>query len=285
MSLESPTRDGRDLLIVLWKSRLFIASFAIATTLGAGMFAWYLPTMYETTTVLSPVSDDMAGGRLSGALSQLGGLATLAGLAPPGAAARSEAIATLQSDALTQEFINANNLLPVLFHDDWDADLNTWRSTRSSPPTPWKGAELFRKRIRTVVENTKTGLVNLKITWTDPFVAAEWANKLVLATNQHLRDKALAESERNISYLNNQLTKANIVQMERVIYALMESEMRQQMLARGTEEYALKVVDQALPPERPSSPRVGLLLATGLLSGFLLSSVLVLARRALQPRS
>lgn len=285
MSIESPTRDGRDLLLILWKSRLFIASFAAATTLCGGMFAWYLPTMYETTTVLSPVSDDMAGGRLSGALSQLGGLASLAGLAPPGAAARSEAIATLQSDALTQQFIEANNLLPVLFHDDWDPHLNTWRSKRSGPPTPWKGAELFRKRVRTVVENTKTGLVNLKITWTDPSVAAEWANKLVLATNQHLRDKALAESERNLSYLNSQLTKANIVQMERVIYALMESEMRKQMLARGTEEYALKVVDQALPPERPSSPRIGLLLATGLLSGVLLSSVLVLARRALQPRS
>jgi uncharacterized protein involved in exopolysaccharide biosynthesis len=285
MSIEPPTRDGRDLFLVLWSSRLLIFGFAVCTTLCAGIIAWYLPTQYEATTVLSPVSDDMAAGRLSGALSQLGGLASLAGLAPPGAAARSEAIATLQSDALTQEFIEANSLLPVLFHDQWDADLNTWRSTRSGPPTPWKGAELFRKRIRTVVENTKTGLVNLKITWTDPLVAANWANQFVSATNQHLRDKALAESEKNLSYLNSQLTKANIVEMERVIYALMESEMRKQMLARGTDEYALKVVDQALPPERASSPRVGLILATGLLLGVLFSSVLVLARNALQPRS
>jgi len=85
-------------------------------------------------------------------------------------------------------------------------------------------------------------------------------------TNEHLRKKALVDSQRNITYLNEAVSKTTVVDVQTAVYSLMEAELRREMLARGTEEYALKVIDPAIAPEIPSAPRPMLLVMTG---GFL----------------
>src|SRR5881394_1336 len=144
MSAESEMHDARDLLLALWERRLFIACITAAITLAAGATAWFLPSRYDAKVVLSPVSDEDSARRLSGvtaALSQLGGFGSLAGLMSSGSAVRSESIATLQSDTLTQDFIAANDLLPVLFRTQWDAENKRWRPSRwFGTPTLWQGS-------------------------------------------------------------------------------------------------------------------------------------------------
>jgi hypothetical protein len=74
----------------------------------------------------------------------------------------------------------------------------------------------------------------------------------VKLANDDLRDQAIEESERDISYLSDQVVKTNVLQLRDAIYSLMENEIKEEMLARGSEQYALKVVDPAIPPERLS---------------------------------
>jgi uncharacterized protein involved in exopolysaccharide biosynthesis len=145
-------------------------------------------------------------------------------------------------------------------------------------PTLWKGNDYFAKNVRRVTEDTKTGLVTLTITWTQPRLAAEWANNLVEMTNNFLRDKAIQESERNIAYLTDQAGKTNVVPVRDSIYTLMESEIKKEMVARGSQEYALKVIDPAVIPERHSSPRLSVWTITGFLVGFIASSAIALMR-------
>jgi uncharacterized protein involved in exopolysaccharide biosynthesis len=120
--------------------------------------------------------------------------------------------------------------------------------------------------------------VTLTITWTDPKVAAQWANGLAELTNNYLRQKAISESERNIAYLNDQLAKTSVVALRDSIYSLMESEIKKQMLARGTNEYALKVIDPAVPPEKPTSPKAMLWILMAFCAGLLFSSAYVFVR-------
>ncbi len=54
---------------------------------------------------------------LSSLATQFGGLASLAGVSVSGDSRRSESVAVLQSEALTEQYIQANNLLPVLFRE------------------------------------------------------------------------------------------------------------------------------------------------------------------------
>jgi uncharacterized protein involved in exopolysaccharide biosynthesis len=152
-------------------------------------------------------------------------------------------------------------------------------SDPSKVPTLWKANQFFKKDIRSVTEDKTSGVVTLKIRWKNPAQAASWANDLVKMANEYLRNKAIAEGERNISYLNDEAAKTNIVELRQSIYALIQQEINTEMVARGREEYALKVIDPAYPPEKPSSLGVPTLAVLGLLIGGILSLVVVLLRR------
>ncbi len=278
----------RDLFDALWSRRLLIIALTLGFGIAAAVVSLLLPEKYEASIVLSPV-DEESGSKLGGAgalLSQFGGLASLGGLNLGGSGKKSVAIATLQSHALTEAFISDNKLLPVLYPDDWDADKKTWTTTDPEQiPTPWKAERMFAKKVRSIAEDKKTGLITLTIEWTDPELAAKWAGELVKRANEVLRAKAIAESQTNLSYLNEQLTKTSVVELQRSIYSLIESEIKQVMIANGSDEYAFKVVDPARVPEQRISPKRALITGVGVFAGLMIGFVLALAlpRRSKAP--
>src|SRR5258708_9779198 len=283
----SSSRDNaelslREMLGVLWRGRVWVIGISAFCALVGGTSAWLLPKKYVATVLMSPVTSPSSGGlgALGSAVSQLGGVASLAGLSvSSGSSAKVEAIATLKSENLTRRYIQDNNLLPLLFPEKWDARQLKWKTNQPDRmPTLWKGNQYFGKNVRRITEDTKTGLVTLTITWTQPRLAPEWANSLVEMTNNFLRDKAIQESERNIAYLADQADKTKIVPVRDSIYALMESAIKKEMVSRGSQEYALKVIDPAVIPERHSSPRLSVWTITGFLVGFIASSAILLMR-------
>ena len=117
-----------------------------------------------------------------------------------------------------------------------------------------KQINFFKKKIRTVTTDAKSGLVTLTVRWTDPHTAAKWANDLVHLTNQYRRERAIKESEQNIAYLTAEAGKTDVLGVRQAIYSILQNEISKMMLARGNEQYALKVIDPAIPPEKPASP-------------------------------
>jgi uncharacterized protein involved in exopolysaccharide biosynthesis len=248
-----------DVMRVFWKSRWLVGLTVTFVTAAAITIAVLLPKQYQATVVLLPESSSGSGqlGGLNSIATQFSGLASLAGVAVSGDSKKAESIAVLQSDALTESYIAKGDLLPILYKDKWDPSGRKW--TVSDPrkvPTLWKANRYFKRSIRSVATDTKTGIVALTITWTDPKLAAIWANDLVRMTNEYLRDRAIAVSERNIAYLNDQAAKTDAIGVKQAIYAILQSEINKAMLARGSNEYALKVLDMAEPPEIPTSPNV-----------------------------
>jgi hypothetical protein len=186
----------------------------------------------------------------------------------------------LQSEVLTEKYIRDNNLLPVLYQEKWDAARHLWlEKDPKKIPTLWKANRYFAKGIRNVTENRRTNLVTLTITWTDPAVAATWANGLVALTNDYLRQVAIHQSDTNLNYLNDQAAKATDVFIRQTIYSLMEAELKNAMIARGDPNYALKVIDPAVPPERASFPTHSLWALGGLAAGLFFSVSYVINRR------
>jgi uncharacterized protein involved in exopolysaccharide biosynthesis len=160
----------------------------------------------------------------------------------------------------------------LLFQNQWDPARNTWKHTLfGAPPTLWKGNEYIKENIRTISEDAKTGMVTLSIRWKSPATASKWANDLVAMTNSYLRNKAIAQSERNIKYLEEQAAKTDAVALREVIYSLLQSEINKSMLARGNDEYAFKVIDPAVPPEKPSSPNMVLWVLGGFFGSLTMS--------------
>jgi len=118
--------------------------------------------------------------------------------------------------------------------------------------------------------------VTLSIKWKDPQTAAKWANDLVAMTNDYQRGKAIEETDRNIAFLNDQALKSNVVEVRQAIYKILESEISKGMVARGSREYAFKILDPAVAPEKPSTPPPPIWILAGAFVGLLLSSAVVL---------
>jgi uncharacterized protein involved in exopolysaccharide biosynthesis len=275
----------RDLFEVLWRDKWLILWMTLAITLVVGVAAWLIPKSYRAQVVLSPVSDVAGAGGLGGTLgslaSQFGGLASLAGISISGDSKRAESVAVLQSEALTTKYIRDNDLLPVLYQKKWNAATKSWNENNTRKiPTLWKANLYFKKKVRSISTDAKTGLVTLSITWKDPQTAAKWANDLVEMTNDYLRSKAIEESERNIAYLNDQAAKTNVVEAKQAIYKILQNEINKVMLARGSMEYAFRILDPAVAPDNPHSPQKLIWLLAGMFGGFCISVFVVLLRRS-----
>jgi uncharacterized protein involved in exopolysaccharide biosynthesis len=270
-----------DLVSILWAERWLIVAITLLATAAAVVASVTMQKQYQATVTFSPVSNSSSGGQLGGLgslASQFGGLASLAGISLSGDAKKSESLAVLQSEALTEDYIRSNNLMPILFSKLWDPVGRKWKvADPDKIPTLWKANKFF-KSIRSVVTDPKTSLVTFSITWKDPVLAAKWANDIVRLTNDSLRDQAIREAEKNITYLTEQAAKTDLVGARQAIYSILQSEINKSMLARGNADYALKVLDPAFVPEISSSPKLSIWGPIGLVAGLMLSLFVVFIR-------
>ncbi|MDB6087309.1 MAG: polysaccharide chain length determinant protein [Gammaproteobacteria bacterium] len=265
----------KEILQLLRRRKWAVLLVTAVFTIVAGVAAKMTPKTYKAAVIVSATTNTPGSGQsggLSSMVSQFSGLASLAGLAMGGDSHRAESIAVLQSEALTEGYIRDNDLLPVLYPKQWDAQQKRWKvSDPEKVPTVWKATQRFKRSIANVSTDTKTGLVTLTILWKDPRLAAKWANELVKKTNDYLRAKAIVEADRNIKYLNGEALTTDVVGVKTAIFSIMQNEINKEMLARGSDEYALKVVDPAFAPEEPYSPQPVMWVLIGLFAGLLLS--------------
>jgi uncharacterized protein involved in exopolysaccharide biosynthesis len=243
----------------------------LTTTLLGGALgiavSFILSPRYKADALLI-ASDEVNGADTSANLSgPLGGLAAIAGIGSARRGQLNEGIATLKSRILTERYIAQQNLLPVLFSHQWNSDTQRWQTSSKRVPTYLMGYRLFDK-IRTVTEDRKTGLVTISIEWTDPQLAAKWTRDLVDQTNEYLRAQALERANRDLSYLNDQLKKAAVVELRAAISKLIEAEIKKAMVAEGNPEYAFHFIDPPVVPDKPVFPKRVLFLLAGLVVGF-----------------
>ena len=277
----------REFLLFIWRSRWIALAAGALCAIVAAVAAWVVTPEYTASVVLLPVSTHGGSVDLGSSASELSGLASLAGINLNGAnQVKTEAIATLESEILTEQYIRQHDLLPILFSHDWNAATRQWKTNDPRKvPTLWKANRRF-KDVRAIDDDTKTGLITLTIRWKSPYLAAEWANGLVKLTNDYLRQRAIDEAERNIAYLSGEVSKTNIVEVKSAIYSLMETEIKNEMIARGRDEYALRVIDPAEPPEKMSFPRPVLWTVGAFLGGIFLGLLVNVLRETVadEPR-
>jgi len=258
---------------------LLLTASALAAAGGAAVVAFSLTPVYRAEVVLLPNEVSAAGGGLAQLVGGMGALGSLAGISLPGGSSmRVESIATLNSRALTEAFIRSRNLLPVLYSRDWNSDMKAWAT--DDPPTLAGAVEDFNEDVRFVIEDRRTGLVTLRIEWTDPNLAARWANEFVAAANEAARRRVIDEANSTLRYLNAELGKTSVVGVQQGIYSLIETQINTIAMANVQEEYAFRVVDPAVPaePDRFVRPMRPLIIVLGAIVGFGLTLLVLLIR-------
>ncbi|WP_154203257.1 Wzz/FepE/Etk N-terminal domain-containing protein [Vibrio harveyi] len=288
--------DLRELFRALWKGKWVIIATTFIFAIGSVLYALSLPNIYKADALLAPAESSNGGG-LSKMAGQLGGLAALAGV-NLGAGESSQtdlAVQVMKSRQFVEAFINKHDLLvPLMAATDWDLTNNKlildeelfnpntgeWlrepNGLRGSTPTAQEAFEVFNKEVLTISQDKESGLYTVSVKYYSPYVAQQWVNWLIEDINKVMRERTIAETSQNLAYLNTQLQKTSVADMQSTFYKLIEEQTKSLMLAEVQEEFVFKVLDPAVVPELKNSPSRAIICIAGTLLGTLLSALFVI---------
>ncbi|WP_229607874.1 Wzz/FepE/Etk N-terminal domain-containing protein [Vibrio parahaemolyticus] len=286
----------RELFWALWKGKLVIIATTIVFTVASVIYALSLPNIYKADALLAP-SESSSGGGLSKMAGQLGGLAALAGVnLGGGESSQTElAVQVMKSRQFIDLFIEKHNLLvPLMATEGWELSTNElvvdnkvydsengeWlrkpQGLRGAKPSKQEAYELFSRELFNVSLNKETGLYTVSISHYSPYVAQQWVTWLIEDINKVMRERTISETSQNLAYLDTQLQKTAVTDMQSTFYKLIEEQTKSLMLAEVQEEFVFKVVDPAVVPEVKSGPKRALICVVGFLLGLLIGSLAVI---------
>ncbi len=292
-------------LLARWR---FIAVVVAVTTFTAVAIAIFATPRYRATVMLAPPQSAVDRGTLGGLAGQFGGLAGLAGIDLDGAQDLEQTLVILQSRAFIEDFLREDGVLQALYDELWDAKAGRWVSDesflasvrgavsvflarvsgdRAAPagasdggPDLWMAYRKFNTMMK-VYKDKRTQIVSVSVDFKDPQVASQWANRLPRKLNEQLRARAAADSARNLTYLQEELARTEVVELRQSLFHLVEREQKRAMAASVNEEYAVRMLADAPVPRERAFPRRTVLVLGGMFLGLLGACLWVVAGRLL----
>ena len=285
----------RELFKAIWQGKWIIILTACAFAVGGVLSALSQPNTYKSNVLLTPTQSSGSGG-LSSSLS---GLAAIAGVNIGGndtADPKVEALAVLQSRKFLEAFIQKHDLLlPLMALESWNEESNKvaydaglydvkaheWLFDEGGTlePTLWEAHKAF-KNIFSVSEDKENGMVTIAIISKSPYIAQEWVTLIVKDINNWMKEKALSEASSKIEYLEGQINRTQVTELQNMFYSLIEEQYKTQMLAEVEDEFVFKTIDPAVAPEEKDGPKRALICVLATLLGGMLGVAIVLVRFA-----
>tara|TARA_B110000008_G_scaffold83283_1_gene85086 strand:+ start:1252 stop:2187 length:936 start_codon:yes stop_codon:yes gene_type:complete len=287
--------DLRELFGVLWGNKIKIIGITAVFAVVSVIYALSVPNQYKASALLAPAQQQSGG--LSGALGQLGGLASLAGVSIGGGESSEAQVAQeiMKSWSFIEGFIADNDLAVEVYaaegwsresnqlkfdNDVYAVKTNTWSVEndnigRLGPPTSWQLFEKFSEML-VVSEDKKSGLISISIEYYSPQIAKQWLDLYISSINKHMQARQVVKVSNNIEYLEAQIEKTSITEMQEVFYTIIEEQIKSQMLAEASPDYAFVAVSPSMVPEEKSQPKRALICILGTLLGGVLSVLTVL---------
>jgi uncharacterized protein involved in exopolysaccharide biosynthesis len=280
--------------------------------IGIGLFAGALSVayaltrvpMYTSEAVLASPEDDKSGfGALTGMLGQVSALTGVLGVPSFGGASVEEVTAVLKSRDFSVRFIRNHELLPELYPEKKWRKISVPASPAALPATALtttmapraSGNELgFRSAdgsqftvedildsfdlMRTITVDRRTGFVSLKVRARQPELAQHIAQAMITDINEELRRRALGEARRAEEFLNQKIASVQFESIKNTAAALLESQLKREVLAESRSDFALRVLDPPSLPEMRSYPKRTRMVFIGGFIGALVAALVVFVR-------
>ena len=286
--------DLKELFSVLWKAKILIIVITSFFALSSVLYALSLTNFYKSEVLLNVAGESNSLGALSG----MGGLASMAGITLPSSGEdKSEiAIKTIQSRAFLKHLITFENVLPSIMATKsydfqskkiqfdpkiYNENNGVWvrqpKKNQQSKPSYLEAHETYLKQI-SVNKDKISNLITISVEHISPIFAKELLGLIINEANELLRNKDLRESSAAIAFLNNEIPKSSLITMKDAINKLVQKQLETQMLSKVNKEYILKVIEPSFIPEKKSKPKRALICILGTLLGGMLAMLWVLMR-------
>jgi hypothetical protein len=289
--------DLRELFYVLLEGKWIIVSLTTFVSIIGVIYSLSLPNIYESKAMLAPVNSSSG---ISGALGSYSGLAGLAGISLPSGDDEGNSAKAIQKISTLSFF--KNNILTNIYLPDlmafkswnsktntaafdesiYDTSSNSWIRDFTYPkqqiPSAQESFRVFKTQHLSLSEDKKSGFITLVVKHQSPFIAKQWAELVVNEVNAFYRQKDKSESEKAVSYLNQQISMTGLSEIKLVIAQLLQEETKKLTLIEANKYYVFDYIDPPAVMEQKSEPKRATICILIALFGGILSILLVLVR-------
>ena len=250
ISSEEKEFSFKDLFEAIWINKFFIIIFPLLVGSITALYTLTLPNMYRAEVLLA--SSESKNQNTSAAST---GLAVLAGVNLQSTDNKTLiAIETLKSRKFISEFLIRHEALPALMAPiSWNSEedileVGEYHGSIQEATKRFKNIFFVGKL------STRTPFVLMTIEHISPTQGRDWLEAMVKDLNQFLSERDLAEVENSIKYLQEQINKTNVSDLQKLFYSMIEAQTGKAMLAEVRPEYVFRVIDPAIAPELKYSP-------------------------------
>lgn len=272
--------------------------YVVVAAMLIGVFGALLWQMVRTpaftaSSVVAATRDEAAS--LADRVGGLGGLAAMAGVSLPGGSTTEfdKFKFLVASERLAAYQVEKRQILPIVFHKDWDAKAKQWQRPTGlvqaikdllwplfglDPWLPPDAEALARFYSRNLVqrENKDSGLVELSLQADRGQVARQLLQYNISDANEILREDAAQRATKRAAYLRRQLQVADIVEHRQNIARMLSIEEQTLMLVSTSLPFAAEMVQPVAVTSQPTSQRPALFALIGALIGLSLGSFIAL---------
>jgi hypothetical protein len=284
--------DLRELFNVIWEKKHYVVVVTSIFALISILYALRLPNIYQSEALMMPLEEN---GGMSGITSQLGGMASLAGisLSSDGGSKSQEAITRIQSfEFFSSHFLPLIKLENLTAAKRWNQADNTidydanvfspetgqWalkdNSLKSMAPSSQEAYEVY-EGIMNISEDKKTLYVSLSIEHKSPFIAKKWVDLIIKKIDKVMRDEDKQDAMKSVQYLNSIVPTINYEAIKTALSSLQQEQMKRLMMVEANENYIFKVLDSPIVPEERSKPSRSIVVIIATILGGLISIIAI----------
>ena len=246
------------------------------------------PNVFKSTSIVVPSSSKYSTGS-SGSQSQLGGLASLAGI---------NVKTEVDKGAIAFKTLSSYDFFQLLYEDDefikkvlagtnynhTDNSVDTFNPILVDEnsqewlmkPSIEQAYKIFYKKHFDSFKDRKTGFIYLHGEHRIPNVAQEIVKEVLYELNKYIRSTDVREAQAALKYIEGKISSAKTLDVKRVLASLAEGELQVIALSEASDDFVFKVIQSPFLPETKDRPHRSRMVLVGGLLGFIISFLLVL---------
>ena len=287
--------DLRELFYVLLEGKWITISLTALVSIIAVIYSLFLPNIYESKALLTPVNSSTS---ISGNLGGYSSLAGLAGINLPSSVEEGNSKKAMKKISSLSFF--ENNILPnidlpnLMAVKAWDSKTNSlvydkniydaksgaWTRNNSyyqqKTPSAQQSYRAFISQHLRLSQDKNSGFITLSVRHQSPFVAKQWVELIVNEINSFYRNKDKLDSESAASYLNQKISMTDISEIKQNFAEILQEQTKKLALIEANQFYVFDYIDPPAVMEVKSEPQRALICILSALLGGILSFVIVL---------
>ena len=252
-------------LTLIYK-RLIAAIFSISIFISLIYFV-LSPSVFKATTLVVPTSGSLTkANTLDSILSSINLVSSSAQDID-----LETNMAILKSRNFVKNFVTSNNIQPAI--------VPAYNLRRNIAELVYNQIDLdevvYLSFLDSLTISSVGNLIEISLSLRDQENVAELTNKLIESLNLYIRSRAIAETSRNIDFIERNLENTSLVQIQPTFYEIIEKEIQKSMLANGNEQYAFTVIDYAFTPKDRIHPKFLMIMVPTLIFSSIISLVII----------